>query len=85
MCSGGIAQALAPRVSMGTYEISRSGRTIEVRVPDVHIVDAFPREARSDLLALLLDVEYDRHEALETGRRHIVLVRPLNERLALQV
>jgi hypothetical protein len=40
-------------------------RTVEVRVVDVDVVDALAREARRELLALLLDVEHDRHEALD--------------------
>jgi hypothetical protein len=54
-------------------------------MPDVHVVDALAREAGRDLLALLLDVEHDRHEALDVRCGHIVLVRARDERLALQV
>jgi hypothetical protein len=61
------------------------GRTVEVRVPDVDVVDALAREARRELLALLLDVEHDRHEALDARPRHVVPVRALDQRLALQV
>jgi hypothetical protein len=72
--------ARAPRAGRG-----KVGRTVEVRVPDVDVVDALAREARRELLALLLDVEHDRHEALDARPRHVVPVRALDQRLALQV
>jgi hypothetical protein len=52
---------------------------------DVHVVYALAGEARGDLLALLLDVEDEREEALDIGRGHVVAVGALDERLALEV
>jgi hypothetical protein len=54
-------------------------------VPYVDVVDALPREAWCDLLSFLLNVEDDRHEALDVRGGDIVLVRPLDERLALKI
>ena len=51
----------------------------------MHVIDTLPRETRRDLLALLLELENDGQELLDVARRHVVAVRPLDERLALQV
>jgi hypothetical protein len=60
-------------------------RTVEVGMADVHEVDALAREAGGDLLPFLFDVEHDRHEPFDVGRRNVVLVRTLNKWFALQI
>lgn len=52
---------------------------------DVHKVDSLISEAGSDLLALLLEFEDKREEALYLSSRNIVSVRTLNKRLSFEV
>lgn len=66
-------------------DIPEYTRTIKVRVPDVHEVDALAGEARRDLLPFLLDVEHERQKALDVRERHVIAVGALDKGLALQI
>lgn len=71
----------------GLHQLSRSGacneaqRTIEVVVSDVEVVDPLTREARRHVRALLLLLQYEGQEALDSVRRDVVAVGSLDERL----
>jgi len=52
---------------------------------DVHVIYALTGEAWGDLLALLLDVEDEGKEPFDIGRGYVVAIRPLDERLALEI
>ena len=54
-------------------------------MPDVHVVHPLARKARRHLLPFLLELEDDRQKLLDVRRRHVVAVRPLDERLALEI
>ena len=66
-------------------EREREARTVEVGVADVHVVYALIGEAGRHLLALLLDVEDEREEAVDVGGGDIVAVGALDEWFALEV
>ena len=50
---------------------------------DVHVIDAFRREARPNNHVLFLKVEDERQEALDRARRYVVPVIALDQALAL--
>jgi hypothetical protein len=55
--------------------------TVEVIVPDVHVVDTLIGEARRDRDVLLLHVEDEGQEALDVGRGNVIAIRPLYQGL----
>lgn len=57
--------------------------TVEVVVPDVHVVDALVRKAGSQRNIVLLHIEDQRQELVHTRRWHIIAVVPLDEGLGL--
>lgn len=57
------------------------GRTVEVVVADVEVVDALAGEARRDVRAVLLLLEDEWEEALDRARGHVVPVRALDQGL----
>jgi hypothetical protein len=61
------------------------GRTVEIRMAYVHVVDALPRETRCNLLAFFLYIKYYWHELFNVPRGDIIFVRALNERFALEI
>ena len=75
---------IRPRSNMVT-RTTRRGLTIEVRVPDVHVIHPLSRETRRDLLSLLFQVKDYGQELLNVRRRNIVAIGPLDEGLALEV
>ena len=64
---------------------SAAGLTVEVGMADVHVIHGISREAWRHLLTLFFEFEDYGQKPFDVGRRNVIAVGTLDERLALEV